>query len=140
MLYYLIGWGEFQLEIEKQITLRIRPFCGQLTIVLIFSFHFSIVMRRRLVLYSSHCLFYKSKLDAVLFARDKWLQPHGIVFPNRFLLFIAAVKDGHSQVEHIGFWNHNHHQFDVSAMRRKALDMPILKNIAANQVGLVWHR
>lgn len=30
-----------------------------------------------------YCLFYESMLDTVLYARDKWLQPDGMLFPDR---------------------------------------------------------
>ena len=30
-----------------------------------------------------YCLFYESMLDTVLFARDKWLAPDGLMFPDR---------------------------------------------------------
>lgn len=30
-----------------------------------------------------YCLFYESMLDTVLYARDKWLKPDGLLFPDR---------------------------------------------------------
>jgi hypothetical protein len=30
-----------------------------------------------------YCLFYESMLDTVLYARDKWLKPGGLMFPDR---------------------------------------------------------
>ena len=30
-----------------------------------------------------YCLFYESMLDTVLYARDKWLRPGGLMFPDR---------------------------------------------------------
>ena len=30
-----------------------------------------------------YCLFYESMLDTVLYARDKWLNPGGLMFPDR---------------------------------------------------------
>ena len=30
-----------------------------------------------------YCLFYESMLDTVLYARDKWLAPGGLMFPDR---------------------------------------------------------
>jgi hypothetical protein len=31
--------------------------------------------------------------DSVLFARDKWLKPDGILLPNRAKMFIGAIDD-----------------------------------------------
>jgi protein arginine N-methyltransferase 1 len=39
-------------------------------------------------------LLYESMLDTVLFARDKWLKPNGMMFPDRAVLFIAGIDDG----------------------------------------------
>lgn len=32
--------------------------------------------------------------DSVLYARDKWLKPDGILMPNTATMFIAALDDG----------------------------------------------
>lgn len=32
--------------------------------------------------------------DSVLFARDKWLAPDGILLPDTATMFIAALDDG----------------------------------------------
>ena len=40
-----------------------------------------------------YCLFYESMLDSVLFARDKWLRPGGLMFPDRATLYITAIED-----------------------------------------------
>lgn len=39
-----------------------------------------------------YCLFYESMLDTVLFARDKWLAPGGMLFPDRATLFVSAIE------------------------------------------------
>ena len=36
-------------------------------------------------------LIYESMLDTVLFARDKWLAPDGILLPDKATLFIAGI-------------------------------------------------
>ena len=39
-------------------------------------------------------LLYESMLDCVLYARDKWLAPDGIMMPDTATMFIAALDDG----------------------------------------------
>ena len=43
-----------------------------------------------------YCLFYESMLDSVLYARDKWLAPNGLMFPDRlgYTFFHAHRKLG----------------------------------------------
>jgi protein arginine N-methyltransferase 1 len=38
-------------------------------------------------------LIYESMLDTVLFARDKWLAPGGILLPDKASMFIAGIED-----------------------------------------------
>jgi hypothetical protein len=40
-----------------------------------------------------YALFYESMLDTVLFARDKWLVPGGLIFPDKATLFITMIED-----------------------------------------------
>ena len=39
-------------------------------------------------------LLYESMLDSVLYARDRWLAPDGIMMPDTATMFIAALDDG----------------------------------------------
>jgi hypothetical protein len=38
-------------------------------------------------------LLYESMLDTVLLARDKYLKPGGLIFPDTATLYIAAIED-----------------------------------------------
>lgn len=42
-------------------------------------------------------LIYESMLDTVLFARDKWLQPGGVVQPSKveMLVYAASMEEYH---------------------------------------------
>lgn len=46
-------------------------------------------------------LLYESMLDTVLFCRDKWLKPGGMIFPDKASLYIAAIEDADYKVWHI---------------------------------------
>jgi len=39
-------------------------------------------------------LFYESMLNTVLYARDKWLAPGGIIFPDKANVYIVGIEDG----------------------------------------------
>jgi hypothetical protein len=43
---------------------------------------------------AGYFLFYESMLDTVLFARDKWLAPGGLIFPDKATLWLCAIEDG----------------------------------------------
>jgi protein arginine N-methyltransferase 1 len=46
-------------------------------------------------------LLYESMLDTVLLARDKYLKPGGMLFPDQATLFIAAIEDEDYKAEKI---------------------------------------
>ena len=52
-----------------------------------------------------HGLFSKNKLASLIFARDKWLAPNGLIFPDRVRLFIGGAEGALWREERYGFWN-----------------------------------
>lgn len=49
-------------------------------------------------------LLHESMLDSVLYARDKWLNEGGLVFPSRSRIFLAPVNLDSYYEEHVTFW------------------------------------
>lgn len=47
-------------------------------------------------------LLYESMLDTVLLARDKYLAPGGLIFPDKAHIYMAAIEDGDYKEEKIG--------------------------------------
>ena len=47
-------------------------------------------------------LLYESMLDTVLYARDKYLKPDGLIFPDKATIFMAGIEDGEYKDEKIG--------------------------------------
>jgi type I protein arginine methyltransferase len=47
-------------------------------------------------------LLYESMLDTVLYARDKYLTPDGLIFPDKATIFMAGIEDGDYKEEKIG--------------------------------------
>lgn len=46
-------------------------------------------------------LLYESMLDTVLYARDRYLQPDGIILPDRASMIITAIEDSQYKEEKI---------------------------------------
>jgi len=80
-----------------------------------------------------YCLFYESMLDTVLYARDKWLKPGGLMFPDRATLYITAIEDRQYKDDKINWWD-DVYGFDMSAIRKVALTEPIVDVVDRNQV------
>ncbi|XP_031561325.1 protein arginine N-methyltransferase 1-like [Actinia tenebrosa] len=80
-----------------------------------------------------YCLFYESMLDTVLFARDKWLAPGGLLFPDKASLYICAIEDRQYKEEKI-FWWDRVYGFDMSSVRKVAIQEPLVDVVEPKQV------
>jgi protein arginine N-methyltransferase 1 len=80
-----------------------------------------------------YCLFYESMLKTVIFARDKWLKPNGLIFPDRATLYICAIEDRQYKDEKINWWD-NVHGFDMSCIRKVAICEPLVDVVDPKQV------
>jgi len=73
-------------------------------------------------------LFYESMLDTVIFARDKWLAPGGLLFPDKASLYVVAIEDGQYKEEKIEFWN-NVYGFNMTPIRKVAMREPLVDTV-----------
>ncbi|XP_044731073.1 protein arginine N-methyltransferase 1 isoform X1 [Chrysoperla carnea] len=80
-----------------------------------------------------YCLFYESMLDTVLYARDKWLKPGGLLFPDRCSLFITGIEDRQYKDEKINWWD-DVYGFDMSSIRKVAISEPLVDVVDPKQV------
>jgi hypothetical protein len=51
-----------------------------------------------------YSLFYESLMESVLWARDKWLQAQGHIFPDIVSLYIVGVGDGEQKERSVDSW------------------------------------
>lgn len=72
-------------------------------------------------------------LDTVLYARDKWLQPDGMMFPDRCNLFITAIEDRQYKDEKINWWD-DVYGFDMSSIRKVAITEPLVDVVDPKQI------
>lgn len=80
-----------------------------------------------------YCLFYESMLNTVIFARDKWLTPGGLIFPDRATLYVCAIEDRQYKDEKINWWD-NVYGFDMSCIRKVAISEPLVDVVDPKQV------
>jgi protein arginine N-methyltransferase 1 len=80
-----------------------------------------------------YALFYESMLDSVIIARDRWMAPDGILFPDRATVYLTAIEDRNYKDEKINWWD-NVYGFNMSCMRNVAISEPLVDSIDANHV------
>ncbi|OZJ03603.1 Protein arginine N-methyltransferase 1 [Bifiguratus adelaidae] len=78
-------------------------------------------------------LLYESMLDTVLVARDKYLAPGGLIFPDKATIYITAIEDAEYREEKIGFWD-NVYGFNYSSLKALALKEPLVDTVDVNSV------
>ncbi|PAV18943.1 arginine N-methyltransferase [Pyrrhoderma noxium] len=78
-------------------------------------------------------LLYESMLDTVLLARDKYLKPDGLIFPDNASMYLAAIEDQEYKEEKINFWD-NVYGFDYSCIKDIALREPLVDTVELKSV------
>ncbi|RYP18322.1 hypothetical protein DL766_008693 [Monosporascus sp. MC13-8B] len=73
-------------------------------------------------------LLYESMLDTVLYARDKYLNKDGLIFPDKATIFMCGIEDGEYKDEKIGFWD-NVYGFNYSPLKETALAEPLVDTV-----------
>ncbi|KAI2653428.1 Protein arginine N-methyltransferase 8-B [Labeo rohita] len=80
-----------------------------------------------------YCLFYESMLNTVIYARDKWLKPGGLMFPDRAALYVVAIEDRQYKDFKIHWWE-NVYGFDMTCIRNVAMKEPLVDIVDSKQV------
>lgn len=75
-----------------------------------------------------YCLLYEAMLDSVLWARDRYLAPGGLMVPSHCTLFIAPFVDSELVTENVDFWR-DVYGFDMSAMLPSGFQDVLVKSI-----------
>lgn len=80
-----------------------------------------------------YALLYETMLNTVLIARDKYLAPGGLLFPDKASMYICAIEDGEYMEEKIHFWD-NVYGFNMSAIKSIAIQEPLVDTVSANSM------
>jgi hypothetical protein len=71
-------------------------------------------------------LLYESMLDTVIYARDKWLKPGGLMFPDKARIYIAAIEDAKYKCDKFDVWG-DVYGIQMSNMREMAMLEPVVE-------------
>lgn len=75
-----------------------------------------------------YCLLYEAMLDSVLWARDRYLVPGGLMIPSHMTLHIAPFADPDFIAEHITFW-HSVYGFQMTSMLAHIRDEVFIQHL-----------
>jgi len=78
-----------------------------------------------------YCLLYEAMLDSVIWARDKYLKPDGLMVPSHMNMWVAPIADPDFIADHIAFWR-DVYGFDMKPMQAGIVDDAQVLNMPAN--------
>jgi protein arginine N-methyltransferase 3 len=81
-----------------------------------------------------YCLLFEAMLDSVLWARDRYLVPDGLMVPSHCTLRIAPLEDQDYVSENIDFWR-DVYGFDMTAMMAKIYDDILVRQLSVSHLA-----
>lgn len=78
-------------------------------------------------------LLYESMLDSVLWARDKYLNPNGLMFPDKVQMYVAALEDGQYKQQKKTFWD-DVYAVDMSVMAPTVIREPLVDIVSSEGI------
>jgi len=78
-------------------------------------------------------LLYESMFDSVIYARDKWLSPNGILMPDRAIISLAAIEDEKYKSSLIDFWD-NVYDVKMTSIKKWSSFEPLVDTVNRRQV------
>lgn len=80
-----------------------------------------------------YCLLFEAMFDSVIYARDRYLAPNGLMVPSDATLRIAPFADPDFIASHISFW-HSVYGFKMSSMLTNIYDDASIRSIQPSTI------
>lgn len=78
-------------------------------------------------------LLYESMLDTVLYARDRYLAPDGLMFPDKATMYICGIEDADYKNKKINFWD-DVYGFNMRCIKDIAMREPLVDTVEPHSV------
>lgn len=73
-------------------------------------------------------LLFESMMDTVLYARDKWLNPGGLILPDKCTMHVAAIEDEAYKNKKLKFWD-NVYDINMSCLSNASFVEPVVDHL-----------
>jgi protein arginine N-methyltransferase 3 len=80
-----------------------------------------------------YALLYESMLDSVLYARDHFMQPGGLMAPSQTTMKLVGITGDRLWKERIEFWQ-SVYGFDMTAMDKVYFDEGLVEVVDASEI------
>lgn len=78
-----------------------------------------------------YCLLYEAMLDSVIWARDRYLTPDGLMIPSHTTLHMAPLTDPDYIADHISFWQ-SVYGFNMNSMLAHIYDEVLIRDLKSS--------
>ena len=85
-----------------------------------------------------YCLLYEAMLDSILWARDRYLSPGGLLVPSNITLFVAPLADPDYVADHVSFWR-SVYGFNMQSMLAHIYDEALVRDVEARNLPGLAH-
>ncbi|CAF0933703.1 unnamed protein product [Adineta steineri] len=80
-----------------------------------------------------YCLFYDSIIQSVIYARDKFLKPDGLIFPDRATMYMVGIEDRDYKEDKVEWWS-TVYGYNMSCLKNYVMREPLVDTVDKRQI------
>ncbi|CAF0869780.1 unnamed protein product [Adineta ricciae] len=80
-----------------------------------------------------YSLFYDSMIQSVIYARDKYLKPGGVILPDRATVYITGIEDRDYKEDKVEWWA-NVYGYNMSCLKNYVMREPLIDTVDKRQI------
>ncbi|CAF1323482.1 unnamed protein product [Adineta steineri] len=80
-----------------------------------------------------YCLFYDSIIQSVIYARDKFLKPDGLIFPDRATMYMVGIEDRDYKEDKVEWWS-TVYGYNMSCLKNYVMREPLIDTVDKRQI------
>lgn len=80
-----------------------------------------------------YSLFYDTIIQSVIYARDKFLKPDGLIFPDRATMYILGIEDRDYKDDKVEWWS-NVYGYNMSCLKNYVMREPLVDTVDKRQI------
>lgn len=80
-----------------------------------------------------YSLFYDSIIQSVIYARDKFLKPDGLIFPDRATMYMVGIEDRDYKEDKVEWWS-NVYGYNMGCLKNYVMREPLVDTVDKRQI------
>ncbi|CAF4594297.1 unnamed protein product [Rotaria socialis] len=80
-----------------------------------------------------YCLFYDSMIQSIIYARDKFLKPDGLIFPDRATMYMVGIEDRDYKEDKVEWWS-SVYGYNMGCLKNYVMREPLVDTVDKRQI------